>query len=133
MKNILSNITLFCLLFAVATLSGCAKACNTMDRDGGIIGSYAGDWVVVNYSGGRIMDVWKLENVMVQSEAQSDGWLFKDSAGNVINIGGDAKAIRFKSKTGDWEKYHEYHAEFESVTYESKYFAAKIVEGIKKN
>jgi len=102
---------------------GCAKLKNKISRDGGFFGSYPGDYVVISQSGGVIMDVYKLNNVMVQSEENSDGWLFKDQIGNVINLGGDIKVIRVTSRnTSDlWGNYEEYHMEFEEQTYREKF------------
>ena len=110
------------LVLAVVVLVtlGCAKISNKIARDGGLFTSHAADYIVRNDSGGTIMDVWKLRNVMVQSETSSDGWLFRDNSGNVINIGGDVKVIRcLDSQT--WEKYHEYHIEFEEKCYQELY------------
>jgi len=103
-------------------LSGCAKTCNQAERDGGLFTSSTAPYIVLKESGGRIMDVYKLENVMVQSEENSDGWLFQDQYGNPVNIAGDAKVIRLKSTKSDlWNKYHEYHMEFETKTYNELY------------
>ena len=114
----MKKFTLTALLFLTLFLTSCAGFWQKVDQKGGIVGSYNGNWVIVNYSGGRIVDVWKLENTLVQSETQSDGWLFTDKAGNPVNIGGDAKAIRFNNKTADWNKYKEYHVEFDLISYE---------------
>ena len=104
------------LAASVSSLVRCAKIDNAIARDGGLFGAYKGDWIVVKYSGGRITDVWKLKNVMVQSEHQSDGWVFQDETGNVFNLGGDTKAIR--GKEGKlWDQYKEYHMEFSSEPY----------------
>ena len=104
------------LVAFLASLSGCAKLDNAIARDGGLWGSYKGDWIVVKYSGGKITDVWKLKDVMVQSEEHSDGWVFQDNAGNVFNLGGDTKAIRVK-EAKLWDQYREYHMEFSTDPY----------------
>jgi len=113
---------LFVALLFVSTI-GCAKWKNKVARDGGFFTSHAADYIVISQSGGIIMDVWKLENVMVQSEEEPDGWLFRDQEGNVINIGGDSKVIRLKkgTKSSFWSKYYEYHMEFEKQTYREKF------------
>lgn len=113
----MKRIMLCLMLVAVLAATGCAKLENRIDADGGFFGSYPGNYIVRNDSGGKIMDVWILKNVIVQSEAQSDGWLFKDGAGNMINLGGDVKVIRVKD-SNEMEKYHEYHAEFEKLSYQ---------------
>jgi len=109
------------LVLLTLSLSGCAKFWNRVESNGGFFGSYVGDYVIINHSGGRIMDVWKLKNVMVQSSSQSDGWLFKDGQGNMINLGGDVKIIRVINGTS-WDNYYSYHSEFEKLSYESKFF-----------
>jgi hypothetical protein len=111
-------------IFAILVLTnGCAGTCQRMKANGSIVGSVKGDWVVVKQSGGRITDVFLLEDVMVQSEQGSDGWLFVDQQGNATHIGGDMKAIRVepRNKQEMFSKYHEYHMEFESQTYQEKY------------
>jgi hypothetical protein len=117
----MKRLSVFALaLLSALSLSGCEKMFNQMERDGSLIGSTAGDWVVVKYSGGRITDVWKLHNVMVQSEMHSDGWLFKDASGNMVNIGGDVKATRVTSDRSLFNRYVEYHMEFDLMPYEEK-------------
>jgi hypothetical protein len=118
MKKVLAII----LFTSVAFSAACQSTCQKMERDGGVIGTYPGDWIVVKYSGGRITDVWKLENVLVHSEEGSDGWLFIDKNNSAVSLGGDVKAIRVKDrKTAGWDKYYEYHAEFEFQTYHEKH------------
>ena len=115
--------SLWSFLCLVVLLSGCAKFWNRVDADGGIFVSTKADYVVISQSGGEVMDCWKLKDVMVQACATSDGWLFKDQAGNSLFIGGDVKTIRLiGSNSGElWDNYHEYHMEFEDVTYRQKY------------
>lgn len=108
------------ILMCIGALSGCAKIDNEIAANGGFWGSYKGDYIIRNDSGGKIMDVWKLKNVIVQSESNSDGWLFQDENGNAIFLGGDVKVIRV-NKAVDWDKYQEYHAEFESKSYQELY------------
>jgi len=103
-------------------LDGCAGACQRIKANGSLIGSTKGDWIVVKESGGKITDVYKLEDVMVQSEASSDGWLFLDQNGNPVNIGGDMKAIRVVSNKQEvFDRYVEYHMEFEDISYREKF------------
>jgi len=87
-----------------------------------ISGGIEGDYIVISQSGGKIMDVWKLKNAMCQSSEGSDGWLFRNSAGNPVNIGGDVKVIRMVELDADlWNSYHEYHMELESAAYRELY------------
>lgn len=107
-------IVLVILMLAVSVpLTGCFEGWkNAAARDGGYFASSKGDYIVINQSGGKIMDVYKLKNVFVTSESNSDGWNFKDDAGNLIMIGGDVKIIRvYDSKT--WDKYKDFHIEFD--------------------
>lgn len=96
------------LVLLIMLVTGCAKMKNEIAAKGGFFGSYEGDYIIRNDSGGTIMDVWKLRNVIVQSESQSDGWLFRDGSGNVIHLGGDVKIIRVNDSI-IWDKYHDYH------------------------
>ena len=106
-------------------LAACLLLMNTgfakMEADraarGGLLGHYNGDYIVRNDSGGVIMDVWVLEDRLVQNEDKSDGWYFVDNDGNVIHLGGDVKVIRVKDKSL-LKKYREYHRELDKVPYE---------------
>lgn len=108
------------VLVVIVGMVGCARLENNIAAKGGFFGSYEGDYIIRNDSGGIIMDVWKLRKVIVQSETQSDGWLFKDGSGNVINLGGDVKIIRINDSV-TWDKYHDYHIEFETKSYQELY------------
>ena len=115
-NNLFTKIGLLSLMIL---LTGCAKTCNRQKANGGILGSYPGDWIVLTYSGNHITDVWKLTNVMIQSEPESDGWLFVDDNGNAIHVGGNTKAIRVNDKESiKWSQYVEYHSEFNKKTYQ---------------
>ena len=120
-KTMLMLVMLLLVIIVVGT--GCKKARDKWNAEGSFfgIGNSGADYIVVNYSGSIICDVYKLKNEFVQSPENSDGWLFLAN-GNPINIGGDSKLIRCrKSDGGLWEKYHEYHMEFESKTYRELY------------
>ena len=101
-------------------LGGCAKSRDRWKAKGGVFTSSKSDYIVISQSGGLIMDVWKLKDVIVQSEPNSDGWLFLVND-NPVYIGGDVKTIRLAKDSSLWDKYHEYHMEFESQTYREKY------------
>ena len=120
MKNkIIGMFAIGCLL-----ISGCADTFNKADFNGGLFTSSKADYIIVSQSGGRIMDVWKIRNSFVSSPKTSDGWIFKTTKGSLA-IGGDAKIFRSSDNVADfavvWEKYHEYHMEFESKTYREMY------------
>lgn len=92
----------------------CAGFQNRVAHDGGYIGSHAGDYIVRNDSGGRIMDMWKLRNVYVENG------VFRDERGNVIVIKGDLRVMRVNDMA-TWDRYHEYHTEFETKSYQELY------------
>ena len=116
----MKKIIIFILCIIIVLLCGCAKWSNEIAANGGLIGSYNGNYIVRNDSGGRIMDVWVLSDCMVQSDAHGAGWMFRDKSGNVIHLGGDVKVMRLKDLSAVSE-YHEYHAEFEKKTYQELY------------
>lgn len=110
------------------SMSGCARFNDNWSARGSLIGSTKDPYIVINQSGGQIMDVYKLENAIVQSPEGSDGWLFLDDE-KPIYLGGDVKTIRLSSKDDPlWDKYHEYHMEFESQTYREMYNTAESLK-----
>ena len=112
--------SLFWTLFFTVFCTGCASCNNEIKMKGGIIGEYAADYIVMNQSGGDTLDVWKLKNCYV--EQHGAGWRFVDGSGNAVFLGGDVKVIRMNNENaGEWDKYHEYHWEFESQTYRQKF------------
>jgi len=118
MKKLMLLSMLMLLVVSSTMLSGCAKWHQKVKSNGSIFGSTTGDWLVIKQSGGVTTDVYKLENVMVQSEEGSDGWLFLDQAGNPTHIGGDMKAIRLTTnKEAIFSTCVEYHQETDTVPY----------------
>jgi len=118
MKKLLLLSMMILLLGSSTMITGCAGACQRIKSNGSVIGSTNGDWLVIKQSGGVMTDVYKLENVMVQSEAGSDGWLFLDQAGNPVHIGGDMKAIRITAdKEYLFSSCVEYHQETDTLSY----------------
>jgi len=109
------------LIITILLSVGCADTWNKADNRGGLFFSKTSDYIIVNQSGGKIMDVYKLKDVFISSPEDSDGWIFKDNYGNSINLGGDVKLIRINNSSELWEKYHEYHFEFENQTYQEMY------------
>ena len=106
-----------------ANLTGCfAGIQNSAAKRGGYFTKNKEDYVVINYSGNRIMDIWILPNTYVESEAGSDGCSFVDKSGNSITLQGDVKVIR-QNGSKDNQKYKEYHAEIDLIPYEE--FASK--------
>jgi len=106
----------YLLILALCLFAGCASWRNDIAADGGLLGTYAGNYVVISESGGVIMDVWVLKDVFVESEDDSDGWRFVDDGGNVVFIGGDVKVLRINDESS-LLNYHEYHRELENLDY----------------
>lgn len=116
----LKTLAKVCCLGAIVAVAGCADIENEIAANGGGFGPRRGAYVVVNYSGEKIQDVWVLPDAYCQSVTESDGWLFLDVAGNAIHLGGDVKVIRLKS-AADLAKWHEYHAEWSTQTYQETF------------
>ena len=114
------------LVFTAVLFSGCAKTWNEADANGGLFFSSTSDYIVRNDSGGKIMDVWVLHDVIVQADHGGAGYLFKDQEGNSIHLGGDCKVLRLNTPSAElrleaMQKYHEYHAEFQNKSYQELY------------
>jgi len=114
-------LVLMVVVVALFATSGCMSLKNDIKSRGGLLGSHSGDYVVLSQSGGLIMDCWLLQNVYVESVSESDGWRFVDDSDNSIYIGGDVKVIRCEENSDLFNKYYEYHMEFESSTYREKF------------
>jgi len=114
MKKVL--LLMLIVVVALSSMTGCARFGNKMDNQGGLFAK-KGDYVIINSSGGIIQDVWKIKDTFVDSASGSDGWIFTDANGDSVSLGGDAKVIRVKSAS-TWDKYIEYHYEFETKTYQ---------------
>lgn len=125
MKNFSKCLVVMLLAFSA---TGCAKFWDEAEAQGGVFSSSKAPYIIVNESGGIIMDVYKLQDAIVQSPQGSDGWLFLDDSGRPVYLGGDVQTMRLKS-TADpiWNKYFEYHYLTETKTYHEK-FGAKLVQ-----
>jgi hypothetical protein len=124
MKNIKKKVGVALLVGTMSlSLTGCfAGWGNTKAVHGGYFTSDTGKYVVINESGGQIMDVWILKDSYVKSEQGSDGATVVDEDGNGIIIQGDVKVIRDNGNL-DLNKYTEYHKEINLIPYE-EYFKA---------
>jgi len=122
MKNIKKKIGLIMVTGVMCfSLTGCfASWENRNALKGGYFTTNKADYVILNESGGTIMDCWILKNVYVESESQSDGLRFVDQNNNGIIVVGDAKIIRINNNT-DTSKYIEYHKEIDIASYEDFY------------
>ena len=110
-------VVLLCSIIAT-TFTGCfAGFENDIKKKGGLFGSHKADYIVINYSGNKIVDVYKLRDIYVKSEEGSDGVNFVDANDNPVIIQGDLKIIRCNNAS-EWDKYTEYHLEFNLVEYQ---------------
>ncbi|MBO3421200.1 hypothetical protein [Clostridium perfringens] len=66
------------------------------------------NYVVINYSGGKIVDVWTLENFNVQTLLDSIKCEFVDDNGNHVFVLGDVLVIGCKDDK-EFSKYKEFH------------------------
>ena len=102
-KKILGLLVAGALTFG---LVGCGSWENKQ-ASGGFFES-KGNYVVINYSGGKIFDVWTLENAYVQNSSSSDGYCFTDDGGNFVTVSGDVLVIRCNDDK-EFSKYKEFH------------------------
>lgn len=103
------------------SLTGCfAGLGNDKAVNGGYFSSDTGDYVVLNESGGQIMDCWILHDSYVKQNDSTDGFSLVDKNGNGILVQGDSKIIRMNSRV-DESKYIEYHKEADLISYEDFY------------
>jgi len=124
MKKKLIMVTLLVCISSL-NLTGCfAGMGNDKAVQGGYFSSDTGNYVVLNESGGQIMDCWVLRDSYVKSESQSDGLTLVDMNGNGVIIQGDVKIIRDNGKL-DTSKYVEYHKELDLISYEEFYKSQK--------
>lgn len=115
-------------LIASFSLTGCGAGWqNTKATHGGYFTNNKGDYIVLNESGGQIMDCWILDDTYVKQNTDTDGFSLVDKNGNGILVQGDSKIIRINKKT-DMSKYVEYHKEKDLISYEEFY---KIHKGEK--
>lgn len=103
------------------SLTGCMAGWgNEKAVNGGYFTSDKGDYVVLNESGGQIMDCWILYDSYVKQNDSTDGFSLVDKNGNGILVQGDSKIIRMNNRI-DELKYMEYHKEKDLMSYEDFY------------
>lgn len=104
-----------------ATFTGCfAGWGNDVALHGGAFSNSKGTYVILNESGGQIMDCWILRDSYVKSEKQSDGLNFVDKNGNGVMVQGDSKVTRINNSS-ELDKYIEYHLETDLIPYSQFY------------
>lgn len=71
----------------------CSSSCAT---------SLGADWIIVQYrNSGEPLNCWKLNNVSVANEEQSDGVYWQDSKGHLVHVSGWYNRVQVESK--DWK------------------------------
>ncbi|MFH5911272.1 hypothetical protein [Clostridium perfringens] len=66
------------------------------------------NYVIINYSGGKIVDLWTLENFNVQTLIDSIKCEFVDDNGNKVFVLDDVLVIGCKDDK-EFSKYEEFH------------------------
>ena len=102
------------MVLIVSSLSGCDVSTPIRTNDG---------WIITKYSGGVIVDVWKLNhNSDYGVESQFDLAIgFVDNDGNTISVIGDTKVKHYDDQNGkEWNAIVEYHLEVDGVPYTDK-------------
>lgn len=106
------------LMVATLSFTGCMASWNNQKAlKGGYFTTNKANYVVLNESGGEIMDCWVLKDVYVESEDNSDGLRFVDKNGDGIIIQGDSKVIRINNDD-TLGKYVEYHIDTDLIPYD---------------
>lgn len=95
----------------IFTLTGCFEETkNSLSKKGGFISNKA-DYIIINTTGNKILDIYKLRDCFVSENANTDGLNFKHPVTKShITIQGDVKVLRNPTKE-EWEKYEEYHTD----------------------
>jgi hypothetical protein len=83
MKKILSGVIMAGLLL-IGT--GCSSFQNKVEKMGK--GMSASDYVVVMYSGGKVVNWWHIKNKFINKEENSDGWFWIDND-RMVRVSGD--------------------------------------------
>ncbi|MFR9019236.1 MAG: hypothetical protein ACLVH8_05995 [Fusobacterium sp.] len=101
----------FLICACIIGLTGCFEEDkNTWSKNGGFIATKA-DYIIINTTGNKILDIYKLKDCFVSENINTDGLNFKHPVTKShITIQGDVKVLRNPTKE-DWEKYEEYHAD----------------------
>lgn len=97
-------------MILAATMAFSLVGCGSIENElasGGVFSTKA-NYVVINYSGGEIFDVWTLENAYVENSSSSDGYQFTDDTGNYVTVSGDVLVIRCNNMD-TFKQYEEYH------------------------
>ncbi|HBC2034690.1 TPA: hypothetical protein I9Z65_002943 [Clostridium perfringens] len=97
-------------LLVVGALSLGLVSCGSLENKlaSGSIFETKGNYVVINYSGGKIVDLWTLENFNVQTLIDSIKCEFVDDNGNKVFVLDDVLVIGCKDDK-EFSKYEEFH------------------------
>lgn len=88
-KEIKIGLTILIIILAIVTICvyaipGCNRYATSL-----WFNAVGGDWIIVQISyDGTPINCWKLEDVSVTNESQSDGIAWKNSDGNMMHIAG---------------------------------------------
>lgn len=98
------------IILCVIGLTGCFENTkNQINKDGGLFTSTKADYIIINTTGDRILDIYKLKDCFVSENTNTDGLNFKHPVtGSHITIQGDVKVLRNPTQE-EWDKYVEYH------------------------
>ncbi|MBU0667056.1 MAG: hypothetical protein ABIC91_01000 [Nanoarchaeota archaeon] len=115
MKKNLAFITLFSVLLG---LNSCPDYDKLAAR-GGLIGTKK-KYVLVDYDGGKIVDVYKLNGRALSWSAEEKKYSYIDTPGNKVQITAD-KIFSLKNEDSTvWNQYTDYHADLDTVSYHEK-------------
>lgn len=80
----IKNVLMIAVLSLVFSCAGIERGCSS-----GCANHLGGDWIVVQYDmRGEPFACWKLYDVSMTNEKNSDGIYWLDAAGNLIHVGG---------------------------------------------
>jgi hypothetical protein len=117
MKRNMLIVSAILLLIALGSLWASGRTENPDLKEGR-------SYIVVNYNGGSITDVWKLRKVVILNDPTFIE--IQDQDGNVIRFKNGLKEIMLRQENSPlWDQYVEYHADLEpGVFYEDKLLKA---------
>lgn len=103
----MKKILLGCIL--LLSFTGCFENIkNKVNKTGGLFIKEPANYIIVNTTGNRILDVYKLEETYVSENTNTDGLNFRLKNGTHVTLQGDVKVLRNPTKEL-WNKYEEYH------------------------
>lgn len=88
------RIVTFMLLLSLTGCAGMARSCSSEWAE-----NVGADWIVVQLAAnGDVINCWKLQNVSITNESQSDGIYWKDNTtSHLVHISGWYNRVQVKS------------------------------------